>query len=402
MTRPTRTTLPVDPATGLKAATFGLYIHFPYCLARCPYCDFAITVSNDIPHERYANAILKELNLRLAQWPQLKTQTVGSIFIGGGTPSLWTPAQLQRVLSGIRAALDVSTDAEVSLEANPEVADAGRYAAYAKVGVNRLSLGVQSFDPATLKSLGRAHDAAQAEAAVRMARAAGFENVSVDLIYGVNEQTTAAAVADAKRATDLGVDHVSAYALTVDRDVLAIETQMARALKKGELTLPDDDATVEMAHALTAELERAGLHRYETSNFAREGFHSVHNALYWTGGEYLGLGMGAVGRVGAQRTFNLRGAENYLSTCEEGRAPESSRETLNRTELFEERLAMGLRLATGVDLSLLCNDYGEDPAERLKVAARFVADGFAQWSGPRLRLTERGMDIHSEIAARLI
>lgn len=391
-----------DAFTGVRAARFGLYIHFPYCLARCPYCDFAITVAKEIPHERYANAILTELDLRLREWPEQRKKPVESVFIGGGTPSLWTPHQLGRVLEGVRSRFLVAPDVEVSLEANPEVADAGRYAAYLKVGVNRLSLGVQSFDSQTLKSLGRAHDGAQAEGAFAMAREAGFQNVSLDLIYGVQSQSVAGAIADAERAATLGADHVSAYALTVDRDVLAVETQLSRALRKGELVLPGDDATVEMAHGITSVLEAAGLRRYETSNFAREGKHSRHNALYWTGGEYLGLGMGSVGLVGDTRTFNLRGAEHYLSTVEEGRAPESSREKLSQHELFEERLAMGLRLSSGVDVSALCEAYGEDSAERLKTAARFVTDGFAQWSGSRLLLTDRGMDIHSEIAARLI
>lgn len=402
MTAPSRSQISVDLASGMRAAAFGIYIHFPYCLSRCPYCDFAITVAETVPHERYADAVLRELSLRLAEWPFLRGRTVESIYIGGGTPSLWTPVQLQRVLSGIRAELTVSRDAEISLEANPEIADAGRYGAYAKAGVNRLSLGVQSFDAATLKTLGRSHDAAQAEAAIRMARDGGFSNVSLDLIYGVQGTNVAAAVADAERAVALGVEHVSAYALTVERDVLAIETQFARALRKGELSLPGDDESVEMAHGVAAALERGGLRRYETSNFARDGFHSTHNALYWTGGEYLGLGMGAVGRVAGTRTFNLRGAENYLSTVEAGRAPESARESLGATELFEERLAMGLRLATGVDVSLVCKAYGVDVGDRLKRAAQFVTDGFAEWNGPRLRLTDRGMDIHTEIAARLI
>lgn len=391
-----------DDFTGVRAARFGLYIHFPYCLARCPYCDFAITVSNDIPHQRYANAILAELQLRLSQWPQLRQKTVESIFIGGGTPSLWTPLQLSRVLDGVRAAFTVAEDAEISLEANPEVADAGRYAAYAKLGVNRLSLGVQSFGAKTLQALGRAHDGDQAKAAFGMAREAGFDNVSVDLIYGGPNQSVDDAICDAQTAALLGADHVSAYALTVERDVLAVETQLSRALRKGELVLPGDDATVLMAHGVTRTLEAHGFQRYETSNYARAEKYSRHNALYWTGGEYLGLGMGSVGLVGDTRTFNLRGAENYLSTVEEGRAPESSREVLAQKELFEERLAMGLRLGAGVDVEALCAAYGEPSMERLKVAARFVSDGFAQWDGARLRLTERGMDIHSEVAARLI
>ncbi|MFL5320696.1 MAG: radical SAM family heme chaperone HemW, partial [Myxococcaceae bacterium] len=309
---------PIDPLTNLSAARFGLYIHFPYCLARCPYCDFAVTVAREIPEKRYADAILRELDLRIAEWPELRGRRLDSIFFGGGTPSLWQAEHVERVIEGVRSRFDLSPTAEISLEANPEVADAGRYEGYRRAGVNRLSLGVQSFDERTLRSLGRAHDAAQAERAFHIARAAGFDVVSMDFIYGVQGQSVEQVRADAERAASLRPDHVSAYALTVERDVLAVETTLSRQLRKGELTLPEESELVEMANAVVQGFEGAGLQRYETSNFARAGLHSRHNALYWTGGEYLAAGVGAVGLVHGVRYTNQRGTEHYLSSVEAG------------------------------------------------------------------------------------
>lgn len=393
---------PIDSLTGLSAARFGLYIHFPYCLARCPYCDFAVTVSKVIPEQRYADAITRELDLRLAEWPQLRGRRLDSIFFGGGTPSLWDAQHVARVIREVRERFDVSPTAELSLEANPEVADAARYAGYREAGVNRLSLGVQSFDAKTLKSLGRAHDDVQAGAAFRMARAAGFDVVSMDFIYGVHGQTVADVKRDAERAASFAPDHLSAYALTVERDVLAVETSLSRQLRKGELALPEENALVDMAHTVVEVFQAAGLARYETSNFARPGMHSRHNALYWTGGEYLAAGVGAVGLVGETRFTNLRGSEHYLSTVESGALPENERETLSVEERFEERLAMGLRLSTGVDIRRLCDVFQQPFSRREEQVNRFIRDGFAEWHDGRLRLTRRGMDVHSEVAARLI
>lgn len=393
---------PIDPFTGLSAARFGLYVHFPYCLARCPYCDFAIAVSKVVPEQRYADAVIAELDLRLSEWPELRGRRMDSIYFGGGTPSLWGAEHVKRVIDEVRARFDLSPSAEISLEANPEIADAARYAGYREAGVNRLSLGVQSFDAGTLKALGRAHDAAQADAAVQKAREAGFDNVSLDLIYGAEAQTVDVVRRDAEHAVSLNPDHISAYALTVERDVLAVETVLARRLRKGELTLPEDDEAVAMVDAAVQTFERAGILRYEVSNFARPGKHSRHNALYWTGGEYLAVGVGAVGLIGNSRYTNLRGSEHYLSSVETKTRPDAQREELSREERFEERLAMGLRLANGIDLRAVCEAYGQPAEARLQRAEQFVRDGFAEWQGPRLRLTPKGMDVHSEIAARLI
>jgi putative oxygen-independent coproporphyrinogen III oxidase len=396
---------PTDELTGMQAARFGLYLHFPYCLAKCPYCDFAVAVARQVPEERYANAVLRELDTRLAADPSLRTKPLESLFLGGGTPSLWHPRYVARVLEGLAARLSLSPGLEVSLEGNPERSDAERFAGYRAAGINRLSLGVQSFQPETLKALGRAHDAAMVEGAVAAARKADFPVVALDFIYGVHGQTVAQVEADARRAVTLAPEHLSTYALTVEREVLAESTPLSKQLDRGELHLPEDDTVVDMARVVRDVYGAHGLQRYEVSNHARPGFSSRHNALYWTGGEYLALGVGATGMLLSptpHRYVNLRSPEAYLKAVEEGRAPEASREELGPDELFAERLSMGLRLVSGVDWEAVCERYGQPVEPRRAEVARLVSHGFATLKGRRLALTERGADVHSAVCARLL
>ena len=394
----------VDPLTGLEVARRGLYVHFPYCLRRCPYCDFTIAIARSIPGARYADAVLAELRLRLAEWPMWADQPLDSIYLGGGTPSLWEARDVGRVLEGIAGTLPVARDAEISLEANPEVADTARLSGYRAAGVNRLSLGLQSFEPTVLATLGRAHSPADAEAAFRAARASGFENVSVDLIHGVPGQSLAEAVEDARRSVALGPEHVSSYVLTVEREHLGAETVFSRRLRQGRLVLPDDGAVVEMVDAVADVLSSAGLERYEISSHAVPGRHSRHNALYWTGGESLAVGAGAVGfqREGARaiRNTNLRSTPRWLEAVESGRLPDEERETLEPEALYEERLLLGLRLRSGLDLTSLWAEHGITP--RSAALQALVRDGFLEPVERRFRLTGRGAHLHQEVSARLV
>lgn len=395
---------PVDVYTGLEAARFGVYVHFPYCLSKCPYCDFASTAAKTIPDERYTRAILGELEQRL-EVQHLAGREVTSIFIGGGTPSLWAPRSVAAVLEAISARLSVASGCEVTLEANPGASDAARFQDYRAGGVNRLSMGVQSFEASTLTTLGRAHDGPTAQRAFAAARAAGFDNVSMDFIYGVHGQTEAQVESDARAAVALGSEHLSAYALTLDKASLAEEVPLAKQLARGEVQLPPDETVVRMQRVVRDVFGGAGLQRYEISNYARPGFHSRHNALYWTGGEYLSLGTGATGFVrGAQpvRYSNHRSAERYLAEVEAGRVPEASREELTGLELFEERVAMGLRLVNGVELEAVCEAFGQSAESRAQTVRHLLHAGLAEMRGGRLALTDEGFDVHSAIAARLM
>ncbi len=394
----------IDPWTGLSAARLGLYVHFPWCLAKCPYCDFAVAVARNPPEARYAEAIRRELTLRLAASVGLAGRALDSVYFGGGTPSLWDSRHVAAVLEDAARRFALAPEAEVTLEANPETVTRDSLEAYRSAGVNRLSLGVQSLDAGVLARLGRAHRAPEARAAVEAARDAGFDNVSVDLIFGVEGQTVAEATGDARGLTALGPEHVSAYLLTVDRESLAEETVFARRLARGELQLPPDARLVEMMDAVADVLEASGFERYEISSYARPGWHARHNALYWTGGEYLGLGVGATGTLrtpaGAVRTNALRSPEKYLAAVEAGALPDATRESLGPRDLFAERLMLGLRLRGGIDLDALCAAFGEPSRE--DALSRLVAAGCVERVEGRVRLTRRGTHLHSEVSARLL
>lgn len=397
--------LPVDPFTGMAAARTGLYVHFPFCLAKCPYCDFAVTVAREIPGARYRAALVRELDLRLRASPVWSGRTLDSLYLGGGTPSLWEPAEVAALVEAVGRRMPLRPGAEVTLEANPEVAGAARLAGFRAAGVNRLSLGAQSFDARTLRALGRAHTPDQGREAVAAARAAGFENVSLDLILGVEGQSVDGALADAREAAALGPDHVSTYVLTVEREALAEETVFARRLRTGELRLPPEEEVAEMVEGVTDVLGAAGLDRYEISNHARPGMHARHNALYWTGGEYLALGAGATGswREGTAgvRTTAHRSAERWFADVDAGRLPEATREAIGPEEFFVERLMLGLRLTSGLDVERLAREHGRPSvSDRL---TRLEAEGLGARGGDgRFRLTRRGLLLHSEVCARLL
>ncbi len=384
----------------------GIYLHFPYCLSKCPYCDFASVAEPLIPHARYARALSCELLQRL---PEVTGRGASSLYIGGGTPSLFEPESLAHALAAIRAAVPISPDAEVTLEANPGASDAARFLAFRRLGVNRLSLGVQSFDDPTLRRLGRRHSAREARAAVGAARGAGFRSLALDLIYGAPGQSLAMAEADARSAAELMPEHLSCYALTLDH--LAEEVPMATAVRAGRLAVPDDDLQWEMGRRVREVLEAEGYRRYEISNFALPGFEARHNSLYWKGGEYLGLGCGASGFAlcdpreparGGRRWSNHRSPDRYLECVERGELPEASSEALTGTDLLRERLAMGLRMVDGVAVREVADLLGQDRAPLLTTARSLVERGLARWNGDRLSLTDRGMDFHTSVAVEFV
>jgi putative oxygen-independent coproporphyrinogen III oxidase len=373
-------------------APFGIYVHYPYCVHRCPYCDFAVSTAPAL-HGRYTDALLAELELRAPSFDGLAPR---SVYVGGGTPSLWEPREVARLLAALRRRFPLPDGAEVTFEANPESLDRERLLAWRGAGVNRVSIGVQSFDAGVLAKLGRSHGPEAAERAVREALGA-IPNVSVDLIYGARRSSVATARADAERLSALGVPHVSAYALTLDRDVLAEEVPLARMRREGRLPLPDDDDVLGQARAIRAALRRAGLRRYEVSNHAREGFESVHNRLYWAGESYLGLGAGAYGfvRTGtgiAVRYGNHREPGAWLAAVEAGKEPTGEEDRLGAHELAEEALLLGLRTRDGIPLATA------PPRE----VTSLVRTRLAVRRGGRLVLTSRGLDVHSAVAERLL
>jgi putative oxygen-independent coproporphyrinogen III oxidase len=376
------------------ARPFGVYVHFPWCTHRCPYCDFAVTTEAQPGGRRYLKALLAELALRAPAFDGLAPM---SLYLGGGTPSLWDPEEVAALVAAVRARFPLPADVEVTIEANPESCDRAGLRAWRAAGVNRVSVGVQSFDPGVLAKLGRRHRAEAAERAIQDA-ADLLGNVSVDLIYGARRSTVETARADAARAAGAGAAHVSAYALTLDAEVLAEEVPLARLLREGRLPLPGEDETRAQAAAIRAALRRAGLRRYEISNFARPGRESVHNRLYWEGESYLGLGAGAYGCLrtdaGAGRYGNLRDASAYMDAALSGRVPTAEEDPVAAAADRNERLMLALRTLGGAPLE------GLSPAQA-REAGEAIRRRLAVRRAGRLVLTSRGMDLHSALAERL-
>jgi oxygen-independent coproporphyrinogen-3 oxidase len=325
-----------------------------------------------------------------------------SVYFGGGTPSLWKPHCLARVLECLERKLGFAEGIEVSLEANPNAAEAGRLSAFRAAGVNRLSLGVQSFDDDMLRLLGRTHNAREARQAAIEAREAGFENLSLDLLYALPGQSLQQACADARAAAALEPEHVSFYALTLEEEALSQAVPMARQSPK----LPSEALSVAMREEMAQAAWEVGLRRYELSNYALPGRASGHNLSYWKGDDYMGLGAGAVGafiRGGeGRRWFNHRRWEDYSRALAVGALPEAEREVLSKQALYIERAMLGLRLVEGVELEGLCTTFGKRLEEAEALARRWEAEGWAVYASGRLHLTERGMDIHSALCLQLL
>lgn len=387
-----------------RASAFGVYIHFPYCLSKCPYCDFASVVASSIPHRAYALAVARELERRAAEHGRPRAGAE-SIYFGGGTPSLWDPACVGATLEKIDTLFGIAPGCEITLEANPGASDTAAFAALRAAGVNRLSLGVQSFHPEALAGLGRRHTPEEAVAALERAQEAGFPEVSIDLIFGAPGQTPETAEADARRAVELGTTHLSFYGLTLEG--LAEDVRLAKDVRRGRVQVPDDGAQERMGTLVRAVLAGAGFPRYEISNFARPGSECRHNLLYWRGGEYAAAGCGAWGfrRVGQGgfRYGNPRKPGPYLAAVERGDDPAAEFDEIDPAGLFVERLFLGLRLVDGLDLDDAVRDtVGTLPSSTARAIDALVADGLLERQGSRLRCTERGLDLHTEVSVRLL
>jgi len=377
-------------------AAFGVYLHWPFCLSKCPYCDFNSHVRHAaIDEARFAAAFSAEIAATAARAPG---RTVATIFFGGGTPSLMQPATVGAILDAVGKHWAVAPDVEVTLEANPTSVEATRFAGYRAAGVNRVSLGVQSLDDAELKKLGRMHTAAEALAAVAVARA-NFDRTSFDLIYARPGQTREAWAAELQCAIREAAEHFSLYQLTIEP-----ETPFAALHASGKLVIPADDDAREL-YDLTQEVTaRAGLPAYEISNHARPGAECRHNLVYWRYHEYAGIGPGAHGRLtidGKRRaTATDKRPEAWLSKVEERGHGLLTDEALTREEQADEFLLMGLRLAEGIDPARYAALAGK-PLDVARISS-LVGDGFVEVAPDgRLRVTRSGFPVLDAVVADL-
>jgi oxygen-independent coproporphyrinogen-3 oxidase len=386
---------------------FGVYIHFPYCRKRCPYCDFATHARERIPHDEYRDAVLEELEVRAPLFPERR---LVSIYFGGGTPGLWRADCVGKVLSATRAAFDSAVDAEVTLEANPGELPPSQLEALRSAGINRLSLGVQSLTSHHLVTLGRLHGPTEPVEAVRSARAAGFSNLSLDLMFGLPGQTLTELGRDLDGLLALQPEHLSIYNLTVEE-----RTPYGAMQRAGSLRLPEEGLVAEMYALVRERMIDAGFEHYEISNYARPSRRAVHNSLYWAQGEYLGLGSSAHSHRhledGAGERFStVRSVDDYFRARGNwGKGPLHEDAALGHYERLDaptrerEALWLGLRLLDGVDRKLHAARHGEDPvATHRETLSRLEKEGLVEVSPERLRLTRRGILFADEVGARFL
>lgn len=384
------------PSADWRHGGFGVYVHWPFCAAKCPYCDFNSHVRREVDTARWTAALVGEIELAAAEVPDRR---IDSIFFGGGTPSLMSPHTVEAVIAAIQRCWQVANDVEITLEANPTSVEAERFRGFRSAGVNRLSMGIQSLYDPDLRALGRRHTAAEALRAFDLARAS-FSRVSFDLIYARQRQTAAGWERELRTAIGLAVDHLSLYQLTIESG-----TRFGELAARGRLRdLPGDGLAAEM-YTLTQDIcQDAGMPAYEVSNHCRPGAESRHNLVYWRYGDYLGIGPGAHGRVtvGDTRwaTEAVRLPEAYLDAVRVNGSGISLREPVDPADQAVEMLMMGLRLAEGIEVERFARLAGRSlPADRLIELADL---GLARVTDGRLIATPDGRRLLNAVLGRLI
>ncbi len=369
----------------------ALYLHFPWCVSKCPYCDFnSHALKEDLPEARYVEALLADV---AAQAPLAQGRSIGSLFLGGGTPSLFTPEALGRLFGGLRQLLAIEAGAEVTLEANPATVERGRFAEYRAIGINRVSLGAQSFNDETLKVLGRIHRREDVLRAAEELHASGLDNFNLDLMYALPHQTREGALADVREALALQPAHLSHYQLTLEPGTLFAARPPP---------LPDDDAAWQMQVDCQALLAESGFVQYEVSAYARPGRSCRHNLNYWRFGDYLGAGAGAHGKLttaGAiRRSAHLREPRRYLASA--ARGPEWREVPV--ADLPFEFMMNALRLNEGFTLEAYTRATGLAATTVLPALEVLAAEGLLDGAGGRWRATPRGFQFLNEILQRFL
>ncbi len=376
-------------------AGFGIYVHWPFCLHKCPYCDFNSHVSREVDQERWRRALIADLTAQAQTTPD---RSVNTVFFGGGTPSLMPPDTVAAVIEAIGTLWDLAPEAEITLEANPTSVEAARFAAYSQAGVTRISMGIQSLRDDHLKALGRMHSAAEARAAFDIARKQ-FDRVSFDLIYACQNQTLAEWRAELTEALDMAVDHLSLYQLTIEDGTRFGEMYAAGKLRN----LPPDDLAADMYFATQEICDHKGLPAYEISNHARSGAESQHNLIYWRYGDYIGTGPGAHGRITKQNqrfaTEAYRAPNRWLDTVEAIGNGLSETTPLTAEDQATEYLLMSLRLAEGSEMDRFTVLGGHLDNARI---TPLIDDGYLTMTNRHLRATTKGRPVLNAILRELL
>jgi len=378
----------------MSGEPLALYVHWPFCVSKCPYCDFNSHVRDTIDQEQWRDALLADLAHEAALLPGRK---LSSIFFGGGTPSLMDPRTVEAIIHAATNHWVPAADLEITLEANPNSVEAARFADLSKAGVNRLSLGLQSFDDDALRFLGRAHSSREGFAALEIAQK-NFRRVSFDLIYAMPGETESSWSASLAQALSLGTSHLSLYQLTIEPG-----TRFATMVARGQFEPLDPESAAALYELTDGMTSAAGIASYEISNYARAGQQSRHNLAYWRYGDYAGIGPGAHGRRVGMRTMRHRKPENFLSAVQRNGHGILEEAVLSGTEAADEALVMGLRLREGVDAGAIAERFGLGPVVDWSRVERLVVSGHLTLDGTRIALTAAGRllldHILGEIAA---
>ena len=376
--------------------TISLYIHIPLCVKRCTYCDFASFAGRMAHRDRYVQAVCREIRAQAAFFGR---RHIGTVFFGGGTPTLLSGRHVQMIMDTVRACFDLADDAEISMEGNPGTLTMENLSAYRAAGVNRLSLGVQSMDDGLLAGIGRIHTAKEAETAVRMAREAGFENINMDLMYGLPGQTVGQWKDTLQKAIALAPDHLSCYSLILEEG-----TQLFDSVNAGTCAPLPDEETMESMDALTIEKTReAGYAQYEVSNFARDGKCCRHNIVYWECLPYLGVGLNAHSDMDGRRFYNPADWEDYLAMAESGDTARDAEGNSTQDERMFERMMMGLRQTRGVDRARFERDFARKIEDIWsKTLADMTKRNLIDSNKERIFLTARGMQVMNGVLVSLM
>ena len=372
----------------------GLYVHIPFCSSRCSYCDFATGLYQSELAERYVRGLVTEIRAS-----HYACETADTIYFGGGTPSLLAPSELERILAALYDRFKIAADTEITLEINPGSVTPEKLDAFRTLGVNRASFGAQTFDDAELAKLGRSHNTADALRTFADLRAAGFANVSFDLIAGLPGQTLAGWQRNIKQALDLAPEHLSFYLLEVHSG-----TPLAEHIRRGIQPEPDEDLAGVMYEWMLEQSSAAGYEHYEISNLCRPGFHSRHNVKYWTAAPYYGFGCSAHSYNGYTRRWsNHRDVLKYVETVESGAPPVVEEQQLSQTDVRAEALFLGMRLMQGVDVRRYRDSFGVDLRdEHREDLDRFCKAGLVEFEGDLLRLTRTGALLSNEVFAAFV
>lgn len=373
-----------------------LYVHIPFCVEKCNYCDFVSAKASPEQREAYLQLLLKEAALYKTERPEDGLLTV---YFGGGTPSLLTANQLETLLKGFKDIFGFADSMEITIEANPETVSRRYLKQVRRLGVNRISFGGQAFQDHHLRAMGRIHKSDDIVRAVGMATDTGFDNINVDLMYGLPRQTMSEWEDSLKKATQLPVTHISTYGLK-----LSEETMWGKWLKEGRLQLPADDLNADMQLYAMEYLESAGFPRYEIANFAKIGYPCRHNTAYWIRKDYLGLGLNASSLMGGTvRTRNERTLDAYRAKIEQGLFPWAEKEALSAQEVMEEDIFLPLRLIWGIDIAAFAKKYGSDYfAQKKGQMVKLFDAGLLTIEEGQLKLTDKGVLLNNEVIAELI